>query len=70
MRKEGVQDVIDHQVVLLLKARMRDPGHYRELLVRIRQALEELQDVVERCNAVVLAAKDQRWNADAFRIDA
>ena len=47
-REVCVQDVVDHQVVLLLEARVRDAGHHRELLVRVRQPLEELDQVVER----------------------
>ena len=40
-----MQDVIDHQIVLLLETRVRDTGHHGELLVRVRQALEKLEQI-------------------------
>ena len=45
LREETRQDVIDHHVVLLLKAGMRNAGHHGELLVRVRQLLEKLQQI-------------------------
>src|SRR5258708_33718372 len=56
LREECVEDVVDRAVVLLLEARVRDPGHHRELLVGVRQTLEELHQVVEAGNAIVFAA--------------
>src|SRR6478736_2983242 len=38
LRKEPVQDVVDHAIVLLLEARVRNARHHRELLVGVREA--------------------------------
>src|SRR5829696_2449472 len=53
LREEAQEDVLDDLVVLLLQGGMRDPGHHRELLVRIWQAREERDQVVEAGDAVV-----------------
>src|SRR5687768_8958207 len=39
--EERMQDVVRREVVLLLEARVRDAGHHGELLVGMRQPLEE-----------------------------
>src|SRR3990170_1680548 len=62
--EERVQDVIDHQVVDLLEARVRDAGHHGELLVGVGQPLEELGEVVEARDAVELAAHDEGRHGD------
>src|SRR5689334_7183825 len=46
LREEGMKDVVDQQVVDLLKARVGDARHHRELLVRVGQALEELGEII------------------------
>ena len=55
-----MQDVIDHEVVLLLEARVRDAGHHRELLVRVRQLAIELDEVVDSGVRVVIRHNDLR----------
>src|SRR5262245_12088531 len=67
--EERVQDVVDAKVIFLLKARVRDAGHHRELLVWIRQPLEEFDEIVESRDAVELAAHDDRRHWDFRRID-
>src|SRR6476619_6344121 len=67
--EERVQDVIDRQIVLLLEARMRYAGEHRELLVRVGQPLEELDQVVERGDAVVLPAQHEGGHRDRRRVD-
>src|SRR5262245_34202690 len=47
LRKEAPENVVDHQVVLLLKRCVRDAGHHHELLVGIGQALEEADEILE-----------------------
>jgi hypothetical protein len=47
LSEERAQDAIDAAVVLLLEARVRDAGHHRELLIRIRQPLEEFDEIIE-----------------------
>src|SRR6186713_1774544 len=66
LREERQQDVVHHLVVDLLETRVRNSRHHGELLVGIGQALEELDQVVEACNAVELAAHDQRWHGYFF----
>src|SRR5438309_1235702 len=68
-REERREHVVDELVVLLLKARVRDAGHDHELPVRIRQALEEREHVLERRDPVVLAAHHQRRGEDPGGID-
>src|SRR3978361_442690 len=60
LREEARQDVIDHHVVLLLEAGVRNAGHHGELLVRVRQLFEELQQVIHRGDALVRAAHYER----------
>jgi hypothetical protein len=64
-----MQDVIDHHVVDLLKARVRNARHHGERLVRVRQLLEELHQVFEAGDAVPLAAHDDRRRGDLLGID-
>src|SRR5690349_16211177 len=45
--EEGREYVLHQPVVLLLEACMRDAGHHGELLVRVGQKAEELEEVVE-----------------------
>ncbi len=66
--KERREDVLHEAVVLLLDARMRDPGHHGELLVRVGQAAEELDQVVDRGDAVILAAHHDRGAGDPLRV--
>src|SRR5258706_448980 len=69
LREERVQDVIHREVILLLETRVRDPGHYGELLVRIGQPLEELDQIVDPGDAVPLTPHDEGGRADFRRID-
>src|SRR5262245_44215747 len=69
LREETREDVVDEHVILLLEARVRDAGHNGELLVRVRQFLEKLQQVLQRGNAIVLAAHDERRHRDLFRVN-
>jgi hypothetical protein len=64
-----MQDVVRGEIVLLLEARVRDPGHHRELLVGVGQAGEKLDQVLEACDAVELAAHDDRRHGDFRRVD-
>ena len=59
-----MQNMIDGTIVLLLEARVRDAGHHRELLIRIRQPVEEFDKIVEAGDAVELAAHDDRRRGD------
>ncbi len=68
LAEEARQDVVDHHVILLLEAGVRNAGHHGELLVRVRQLLEELQQILHRGDAVELAAHDQRRHRDLFRV--
>src|SRR5258706_7298268 len=69
LREERVQDVIHREVILLLETRVRDPGHYGELLVRIGQPLEEFDQIVDPGDAVPLTPHDEGGRADFRRID-
>ena len=60
--------MIDHLIVLLLEARVRDAGHHAKLLVRVRQPLEELDQVVHGRDAVPLPAQDQGRQVDLRRV--
>src|SRR5215813_15047259 len=66
--EETQQDVMDDGVVLLLQGGMGDARHDSELLVRIRQLLEELHQVGEARDAVVLAAHDDGRGLDVLGI--
>src|SRR5262245_4913977 len=68
LREEARQHVIADFVVLLVERGVRDAGHDHELLVGVRQLLEELHQIGEARNAVVLAAHDQRRHGDLFGI--
>src|ERR1700682_3774621 len=67
--EKAVQKVIHGEVVLLLEARVRDPLHDRELLVRMRQAPVEGEQVVHPGDAVVLAAQHESRHGDLRRVD-
>src|SRR2546430_5688681 len=64
LREEAVQEVVDPEVVLLLEARVRDAFHHRELLVRMRQAEEELEQVVRSEERRVGKEGRSRWAPD------
>ncbi|MDB5765003.1 MAG: hypothetical protein JWQ21_3998 [Herminiimonas sp.] len=57
-RKIRMQNIVDHHVILLLETGVGDSGHDGELLVRIRQALEKLYQIVHRRDLVELAAQN------------
>jgi hypothetical protein len=69
LSEERAQDAIDAAVVLLLEARVRDAGYHRELLVRIRQPLEEFDEIAESGDAVELAAHNDRRHRVIGRSD-
>ena len=54
LRKEARQDVIDHHVVLLLEAGVRDAGHDGELLVHQRRQVDTAALVVDSHGARTL----------------
>ena len=68
LREPAQEDVVHDGVVLLLERRVRDARHHRELLVRVRQLLEELRQVVEARDAVPLPAHDDGRHRDLLRI--
>jgi len=53
-----MQDVVRNAVIDLLGAVVRDAGHHRERLVRVRQARIKIEQVLGRGNAVELSAHD------------
>ena len=56
LAEEGVEDVVDEQVILLLEARMRESGQHGELLVEIGQAREERGEIGKARDPIPLAA--------------
>src|SRR4051812_23608450 len=65
--EEAAQDVQQRLVVLLVQAAVGRAGKHGEVLLGVRQAFEELDQVVEARNAIVLAARDHRRHRDARR---
>lgn len=61
--------MVHHQIIDLLEAGVRDAGHYRKLLVGVRQAPEKLEQIVKAGDAVELAAHDDGGHGDSLRID-
>src|SRR5262249_50643541 len=68
LREETPQDVIDQRVVFLLKARVRNPRHHRKMLIGIRQAGEEGEQILKARDAIPLAAHDQRGHGNFLRV--
>src|SRR5262249_26984476 len=68
LREEAPEDVIDHEVVLLLEGRVGDAGHHYELLVGVWQALKEAHQIVEAGNAIPLTAHDDGRHHDPARV--
>src|SRR6516165_7352614 len=68
LREETLEDVQAKLVVPALEARMRDSRHHGEVLVGIRQQLEELDQVIDARNPVPLPAHDERCGLDPGRI--
>src|ERR1700730_11086992 len=69
LAEEGFDNMLDDAVVLLRHAAVGDAGQDRELLVRIGQPLEELDQVVETGDPVVLAAQNDGGYGDLLWID-
>ena len=53
--EEAPQNVIDQRVILLLEAGMRNAGHHREMLVRVRQLGEERDQILKAGDTAPLA---------------
>src|SRR5215510_59160 len=68
LREEARQHVVADLVILLVERGVRDAGHHDELLVGIRQLLEEFRQIAEARDPVVFAAHDQRRHRDLLGI--
>src|SRR4029450_12238236 len=68
-REKRIQDVIDSQIVLLLKAGVRNSGHDGELLAGIGQPCKKMHQVIDSGNAVELATHHDRRHSDGCGID-
>src|SRR5262249_50301121 len=57
LREETPQDVIDQRVIILLKARVRNPRHHRKMLIGIRQAGGEGEQITKDPDAIPQARR-------------
>src|SRR2546421_699117 len=53
LREEACQNVVADGEVLLMKRSMRDARHHHKLLVRVRQLLEKLQQILQAGDSIV-----------------
>lgn len=58
LSKEAKQNMVHHQIILLLKTRVRDSRHHGEVLIWIGKIFEKLNEIIEARNAVPLASHD------------
>ncbi len=56
-----MQNLVNHEVIFLLKTSVRNAFHDAELFAWARQQFEKIQQIIEAGNAVVLTAHDERW---------
>src|ERR1043166_3058549 len=66
--EERVGAVVEAQVVLRGRGGVRDARHHDELLVRVRQLEEEIDQIFVGRDTVVLAAQDDGRDLDLLRV--
>src|SRR6266516_2989677 len=67
--EEARQDVLDDLMVLLGETAVGNARHHGELLILVRQSLEELDKVVEARDSVVLTTQDDGRHAKLLWVD-